>query len=123
MAKTCHPENTAPIGRRKFMETASLVVAAIVSARAAKAETVAQPVLSAETPATPLVNPGKPMTSDLTAAQVREALQLEPNQTCGFVRNTYKSKLDIAPGGLPAPFAQGRPLGTALFFMMRRKRR
>jgi len=34
------------------------------------------------------------------------------------VRSTYKSALDIAPGGLPAPFAQGRPLGTALFFML-----
>ena len=45
-------------------------------------------------------------------------LKLEPNQTCGFVRSTYKSVLDIAPGGLPAPFAQGRPLGTALFFML-----
>jgi len=53
-----------------------------------------------------------------TAAAIREALQLEPNQTCGFVRNTYKSALEIAPDGLPAPFAQGRPLGTALFFMV-----
>lgn len=58
------------------------------------------------------------MTEHPTAAQIREALQLEPNQTCGFVRNTYKSKLDIAPGGLPAPFEAGRPLGTALFFMV-----
>ena len=53
-----------------------------------------------------------------TAAEIRKALQLEPNQTCGFVRNTYRSALDIAPGGLPAPFEAGRPLGTALFFMM-----
>jgi len=53
-----------------------------------------------------------------TAAEIREVLQLEPNQTCGFVRNTYRSALDIAPDGLPAPFEAGRPLGTALFFMM-----
>lgn len=58
------------------------------------------------------------MQQDLTEDQIRAALKLEPNQTCGFVRQTYRSALDIAPGGLPAPFAQGRPLGTALFFMV-----
>ncbi len=34
------------------------------------------------------------------------------------MRVTYKSALEIAPGGLPAPFADGRPLGSALYFMM-----
>lgn len=58
------------------------------------------------------------MPQDLSAEQIREALKLKPNQTCGFVRNTYKSVLEIAPGGLPAPFEAGRPLGTALFFMV-----
>lgn len=58
------------------------------------------------------------MPQDLTAAQILKALELEPNQTCGFVRSTYKSTLDIARGGLPTPFAQGKPLGTALFFMV-----
>lgn len=58
------------------------------------------------------------MTDHPTAAQIREALQLEPNQTCGFVRSTYKSTLDIAPRGLPVPFDMGRPVGTALFFMV-----
>lgn len=53
-----------------------------------------------------------------SAEQIRDALKLEPSQTCGFVRNTYKSVLEIAPGGLPAPFEAGRPLGTALFFMV-----
>lgn len=45
-------------------------------------------------------------------------LKLEPNATCGFVRETYISKLSIALGGLPAPFADGRPAGSALYFMM-----
>jgi predicted cupin superfamily sugar epimerase len=58
------------------------------------------------------------MPQDVSAEQIREALKLEPNQTCGFVRNTYKSALEIAPDGLPAPFAKARPLGTALFFMV-----
>jgi hypothetical protein len=34
------------------------------------------------------------------------------------VRLTYLSALSVAPGGLPAPFADGRPLGSALYFMV-----
>ncbi len=125
------PENKAPIGRRKFLKSASLAGAAVLSARVAKAEeptptigpmpdpeTGAEPVFSPDAPATPLVNPGKPMPSDVTAAQIRKVLELEPNQTCGYVRETYKGALSIAPGGLPAPFETGRPVGTALFFMV-----
>ena len=58
------------------------------------------------------------MVDDLTAGEIRSLLKLEPNATCGFVRETYLSKLSIAPGGLPAPFADGRPFGSALYFMM-----
>lgn len=58
------------------------------------------------------------MPNQMTADEVRELLKLEPNQTCGFVRVTYVSKLTIAPGGLPAPFADGRPAGSALYFLM-----
>ena len=47
--------------------------------------------------------------NDLTADEIRSLLNLESNATCGFVRETYTSKLSIAPGGLPAPFANGRP--------------
>jgi len=56
----------------------------------------------------------------LTADQVRALLRLEPNQTCGFVRVTHLSPDHIAAGGLPAPFADGRPLGSALYFMVTR---
>ena len=59
------------------------------------------------------------MADDLTADEIRALLQLEPNATCGFVRQTYLSALSIAPNGLPAPFADGRPLGSALYFMVR----
>jgi predicted cupin superfamily sugar epimerase len=58
------------------------------------------------------------MADDLTADEVRALLELEPNATCGFVRVTFLSKQRIAPGGLPAPFADGRPLGSALYFMV-----
>jgi hypothetical protein len=57
------------------------------------------------------------MPNQMTADEVRELLKLEPNQTCGFARVTYISKLTIAPGGLPAPFADGRPAGSALYFL------
>ena len=53
-----------------------------------------------------------------TADEMCALLQLEPNATCGFVRLTYQSALSIAPGGLSAPFADGRPLGSALYFMV-----
>ncbi len=58
------------------------------------------------------------MTIELTADEIRSLLKLEPNATCGFVRVTFVSKESIAAGGLPAPFSQGRPLGSALYFMV-----
>jgi predicted cupin superfamily sugar epimerase len=54
----------------------------------------------------------------MTADEVRSLLKLEPNATCGFVRETYRAALAIAPDGLPAPFADGRPLGSALYFLV-----
>ena len=58
------------------------------------------------------------MIDELTADEVRTLLGLEPHPTCGFVRETFRSAQSIAPGGLPAPFADGRPLGSALYFMV-----
>jgi uncharacterized protein len=58
------------------------------------------------------------MADELTAEQVRALLELEPNATCGFVRISYVSGRSIAPGGLAAPFADGRPMGSALYFMV-----
>jgi len=58
------------------------------------------------------------MTSELTTDDIRSLLKLEPNATCGYVRVTFLSRQTIAPGGLPAPFANGRPLGSALYFLV-----
>jgi predicted cupin superfamily sugar epimerase len=58
------------------------------------------------------------MGAELTADEIRTLLELEPNATCGFVRLTFVSKAAIAAGGLSAPFADGRPLGSALYFMV-----
>ena len=54
------------------------------------------------------------MTDDLTAEEIRVLLKLEPHATCGFVRVSFISNKRIAPGGLPAPFLDGRPAGSAL---------
>jgi len=58
------------------------------------------------------------MAEELTADEIRTLLKLEPNATCGFVRITYVSSQSIAAGALPAPFADGRPMGSALYFMV-----
>src|SRR5215216_4104574 len=59
-----------------------------------------------------------PMTAELTAAEICSLLDLEPNATCGSTRVSFVSQLSIAAGGLPAPFADGRPLGSALYFLV-----
>src|SRR2546423_1469834 len=58
------------------------------------------------------------MTSELSADDICRLLQLEPNATCGFVRVTFVSKQLLAAGVLPAPFAERRPLGSALYFLV-----
>ena len=59
-----------------------------------------------------------PEESEMTADEVRALLGLEPHPTCGFVRITFKSATSIPAGALPPPFADGRPLGSALYFMV-----
>lgn len=58
------------------------------------------------------------MPADLDEEEIRRLLALEPNATCGYVRITFTSNESIAKGGLPPPFADGRPLGSALYFMV-----
>src|SRR5205809_1378257 len=60
----------------------------------------------------------KQMIDNLTAEEVRGLLKLEPHATCGFVRVTFVSEKRIAPGGLLPPFDDGRPAGSALYFMV-----
>ena len=54
----------------------------------------------------------------MRADDVIELLGLEPHATCGFVAETYRSRDRIAAGGLPEPFAAGRPVGSALYFLV-----
>src|SRR5437870_5652868 len=94
------------IGRRNFLKQATFVGAAVVA-----------PGLAANAQR-PSKNPVPEKPNELSADEVRKLLKLEPHATCGFVRVTFMSKERIAPGGLPAPFAEGRPVGSALYFMV-----
>jgi hypothetical protein len=58
------------------------------------------------------------MPTPVEAAAVIELLGLEPHPTCGYVAETYRSADRIARGGLEAPFDAGRPMGSALYFLV-----
>ena len=87
------------IGRRQFVQAGAVAGAALLGPTGG--------VMAAE------AKSGGP-----TAEEIVKLLELQPNATCGFVRVTFTSPLTIAPGGLPAPFADGRPLGSALYFLV-----
>src|SRR5258708_7221961 len=57
------------------------------------------------------------MSGDLTADEIRELLDLEPNATCGFLRVTFVDKRTVAPGGLPARCAAGRPRAAGFYYL------
>jgi uncharacterized protein len=58
------------------------------------------------------------MTDKLTSDEILNLLKLEPNATCGFARLTFVSDQSVAAGALPPPFAEARPVGSALYFMV-----
>jgi uncharacterized protein len=58
------------------------------------------------------------MTGKMTPDDILSLLKLEPNATCGYVRLTFVSKQSLAAGVLPSPFAESRPIGSALYFMV-----
>jgi uncharacterized protein len=89
--------------RREFVAGAALAGAASLSATGATAQGASQ---------------GTSMHQGMSYDDVRKLLNLEPNATCGYVRVTFMSPQRIAPGGLPAPFEAGRPMGSALYFML-----
>lgn len=99
------PEPASPLlDRRSVIQAAAVAGAAVVIPSIATASAANLGVAS--------------MADGMTADEVQALLKLEPNATSGFVRLSFKSALDIAPGGLPAPFADGRPLGSALYFLV-----
>ena len=108
-------DDPKPIGRRNFLKRAGVAAgSAVLTPSLVQAQGSAP--TGDQQPA--LVNPEKPVPENITADEIKTLLKLEPNATCGFVRETYKSALQIAPGGLPSPFEKGRPAGSALYFMV-----
>lgn len=98
------PKRVSPaVSRRRVLKGAALIGAAALAPPGA--------AISQDRKVTP-------MADALTPDEIMNLLNLEPNATCGFVRVTFLSKETIAPGGLPAPFADGRPLGSALYFLV-----
>jgi uncharacterized protein len=58
------------------------------------------------------------MSLELTAQEIAELLQLEPNATCGSVRISYVAKDTLPEGALRTPFARSSPIGSALYFLV-----
>src|SRR5262245_35032397 len=102
-------DQISPGTRRSFIKNTAVLVASMLSARTATAQ-------ASQT----MAIPGGPanMINDMTFKEVRKLLDLSPNATCGYVRVTFVSKHKIAAGGMQAPFADGRPAGSALYFML-----
>jgi predicted cupin superfamily sugar epimerase len=96
------------LSRRDFSQHLTMFGAAILGIR---------PVAAQFSPP-PATGRGASMINSMTFEDVRKLLDLAPNATCGYVRVTFVSKHKIAPGGMQAPFADGRPAGSALYFML-----
>lgn len=62
------------------------------------------------------------MTPEPGPEEIRRLLGLEAHPTCGYVSLSFVDRQSIAAGGLPEPFTEGRPLGSALYFMVTRER-
>jgi uncharacterized protein len=54
----------------------------------------------------------------IDAAFLRERFGLQPHPTCGYVAETYRSPQRVPAEGLPEGFDGGRPLGSALHFLV-----
>jgi uncharacterized protein len=92
------------VSRRRVLRKSALLGAAALT-----------PAFAGESQITPKM---PRMSDEFSADEIRSLLNLEPNATCGFVRVTFLSTQSIGPGGLPPPFADGQPLGSALYFMV-----
>ena len=62
---------------------------------------------------------GTPMHQGMSYDEVEEPAQARTERYLRLCApHVRRRKQRIAPGGLPAPFADGRPLGSALYFML-----
>ena len=96
-------DDETPIARRNFLKGASVAGAAMLT-----------PTLAGGGAAVPtpdqqpsLVNPETPVPENITADEIKTLLKLEPNATCGFVRETYKSDIEIKRRRIASPRSRG----------------
>ena len=54
----------------------------------------------------------------LSVDEIKQLLGLQPHPTCGFVRETYRSTLQIPAEALPAEYGGPRPYGSVLYFLV-----
>jgi predicted cupin superfamily sugar epimerase len=54
----------------------------------------------------------------LSAAEIIRLFDLQPPTTCGYVRETYCSDLQLPASALPPDYAGSRPLGNAMYFLV-----
>jgi len=54
----------------------------------------------------------------LSPESIKEILGLQPHPTCGFVAETYRSKVQLPASALPGEFASPRPMGSVLYFLV-----
>lgn len=54
----------------------------------------------------------------MSPEQIRQTLGLKRHPTCGFVTETYRSRLEVPHGALPDMYEAARPVGSALYFMV-----
>jgi predicted cupin superfamily sugar epimerase len=73
---------------------------------------------AAFSPARAQTSGAQDMHRDMSADDVRKLLDLTPNATCGYVRVTYIARNQVAAGGMAPPFADKRPVGSGLYFMV-----
>ena len=58
------------------------------------------------------------MPDDLPPTKFASSLSSRPTPPAALCSRPITPRQTIAPGGLPAPFTDGRPLGSALYFMV-----
>jgi predicted cupin superfamily sugar epimerase len=52
--------------------------------------------------------------------EIQRILGLQKHPTCGFVAETFRSKLTIPARALPQAYGSDRPVGSALYFLVTR---
>lgn len=56
----------------------------------------------------------------LSVDEIKRILNLKPHPTCGFVRESYRSQLQIPADALPAEYGGPRRGGSVLYFLVTR---